>query len=120
VPIARHCETMAEVRRLAVILVLVSAVALAPSAQGGQRLTLSFVAQLVDVHANNATAPVGKPNNGFDFDDVLVNTTTQLGKKNGAPTGWDHGTIVYLNATTLERSWVLRRCLATARSPSTL
>jgi hypothetical protein len=89
------------VRRLAVVLVLVSAAALASAAQGKQRLTLSFSARLVVARANE-TAPVGKPNSGFDFDDVLVNTRTQLGKSKGQPAGWDHGTLVYLSATTLE------------------
>src|SRR5437899_459582 len=92
---------MVAMRRLLLALVLAAAVAAVPAAQGAQDLKLAFTSYLM-VSKVHQKVPGGKPRKGdsIDFKDLLVNNTTQLGKKKGKPTAYDAGTVMYTSPTT--------------------
>ncbi len=88
------------VRRLPLALVLAAAAALVPAAQGATHLTLTLTS-FTTVTQTHDTPPKGKANKGdsIDFKDLLVATSSQLGKPKGKPVGYDAGTVLYTSST---------------------
>ena len=83
------------------LVVLAAAAALVPAAQGATHLMLKLTSYTTITQTHD-TPPKGKPNKGdsIDFKDLLVTTSSQLGKPKGKPVGYDAGTVLYTSATT--------------------
>jgi hypothetical protein len=94
-------HNVAIVRRLVFALAVVAAVLVVPLAQAGSSITV-VVTSYTTVQQTHDTPPRGKVNKGdrIDFKDLLVATTTQLGKAKGKPVGYDAGTVLYTGGKT--------------------
>jgi hypothetical protein len=86
--------------RRALLLLALTAFAVAPAAEGATSVTYVFTSYTT-ITKTHDIAPRGKANRGdkIEFKDLLVNTSNVLGKKKGKPIGYDAGIVSYTSST---------------------
>src|SRR5262245_4570248 len=92
------CGGMA--RRLFPLILVVLAFLPASSAHAAKRMEFT-VESHIRVSLPHDLPPKGRENKGdyIRYQDLLLNTEPNFGKKTGVPVGWDKGTLTYTSAT---------------------